>query len=79
ILADADQLSAALWAVLQNAAEAMIDAAVPAPAARLAATTTVDAVAFTIANRGPAITPELAETIFHPFMTTKPEGSGVGL
>ncbi len=77
LVADGDQLTAALWAVLQNAAEASEGRAAAAVTLSLAAT--VDAMTFTVHNAGPPIAPDLAEAIFHPFMTTKPAGSGVGL
>lgn len=77
VIADPDQLPAALWAILQNAAEAVEDRS----DARVALS--IDAVpegtAFAIANNGPPIAAEQADAIFHPFMTTKPQGSGVGL
>jgi len=39
-----------------------------------AATLVVDVV-----DDGPGLTPEIAERIFNPFYTTKPQGSGLGL
>lgn len=33
----------------------------------------------TVSDTGPGLTDELREKIFHPFFTTKPEGSGLGL
>lgn len=36
-------------------------------------------VEFRVADRGPGVSDGLAEAIFHPFVTTKPEGLGVGL
>lgn len=77
LLADADQLSAALWAILQNAVEAAHDPA--GLRVTLTVETEPDTVAIAIANTGPAIPTAQAEAIFHPFMTTKPAGSGVGL
>lgn len=70
--ADPDQLSAALWAVLQNAAEA---------GGRVALRVDADAGAlrFAISDDGPGIAAADATEIFKPFFTTKPNGSGVGL
>ncbi|MBY9064199.1 HAMP domain-containing histidine kinase [Sphingomonas yunnanensis] len=77
LLADIDQLSAALWAILQNAVEAADDAA--ALRVTLNVETLADTITFTVDNTGPPIPSAQAEAIFHPFMTTKPAGSGVGL
>jgi two-component system sensor kinase FixL len=37
------------------------------------------AVVFEVGDNGPGVSPQLAESIFHPFVTTKLEGLGVGL
>jgi two-component system sensor kinase FixL len=36
-------------------------------------------VCFEVRDHGPGVPPQLGEGIFHPFVTTKPEGLGVGL
>jgi two-component system sensor kinase FixL len=36
-------------------------------------------VEFRVSDRGPGVSPNLADAIFHPFVTTKVEGLGVGL
>jgi two-component system NtrC family sensor kinase len=36
-------------------------------------------VAFSVADSGPGVRPEVARRIFEPFFTTKPEGQGTGL
>ena len=33
----------------------------------------------TVADSGPGIAPEIANRLFHPFVTTKPTGMGLGL
>ncbi len=33
----------------------------------------------TVADHGPGVSPQLGDDIFHPFVTTKREGLGVGL
>lgn len=70
--ADADQLSQALWALLQNAAE-VADAITVAVEAR------ATEIAIRVSDNGPGIAPGGADAIFRPFFTTKPAGSGVGL
>jgi two-component system sensor histidine kinase DctS len=34
---------------------------------------------FSLADRGPGIAPDVADTLFSPFVSTKPEGMGMGL
>lgn len=72
VAADADQLSAALWALLQNAAEV-------ADAVTVQVRATATTVELLIADNGPGIAGADRDAIFQPFFTTKPEGSGVGL
>jgi signal transduction histidine kinase len=70
---DGDQLGQAIWALLQNAAEAGAD--------RVWLTAAIEGSALVIAVRddGPGIDPAKAPLVFRPFHTTKAEGSGVGL
>ena len=77
LLADPDQLTAALWAVLQNAAEALH--ATQAARVTLTIQALVDHTAMTTTDNGPGIPPENKDDIFRPFFTTKGEGTGVGL
>ncbi|WP_174292669.1 sensor histidine kinase, partial [Sphingomonas bacterium] len=74
---DADQLTAAVWALLQNAAEAVADA--PTPQVRLSIVATADETIMEVADNGCGVDDAEAEAIFRPFFTTKPAGSGVGL
>lgn len=69
---DRDQIALALNAILQNAAEA-------ADCVRLAATFTADGLEIRVADDGPGIAPADLATVFRPFYTTKPGGSGIGL
>lgn len=74
---DPDQLSAAIWALLQNAAEAVADSA--EPRVDLSIEAIEDGVAITIADNGPGVPADDADAVFRPFFTTKPAGTGVGL
>jgi two-component system nitrogen regulation sensor histidine kinase NtrY len=77
LVADPDQLTAALWAVLQNAAEALRDGR----DARidLVFSALVDRTTIAVIDNGPGIAPTAQTEIFRPFFTTKAEGTGVGL
>ncbi len=75
--ADPDQLTAALWAVLQNAAEALD--ATPDAQVALRVSALVDRTLIAITDNGPGIPTANRHDIFRPFFTTKTEGSGVGL
>ncbi|MEG8046068.1 ATP-binding protein [Sphingomonas aerolata] len=77
ILADPDQLTAALWAVLQNAAEVLHD--LPDARVTLTITALVGQTQFTMTDTGPGIPAANQGDIFRPFFTTKTEGTGVGL
>lgn len=77
LLADPDQLTAALWAVLQNAAEALHD--MPEARVTFAVSTMVGQTQFTMTDTGPGIPVGHQADIFRPFFTTKTEGTGVGL
>ncbi|MGN6376022.1 MAG: sensor histidine kinase [Sphingomonas sp.] len=72
--ADPDQLHAALWALVQNAAEAVGEGHVTVAVAAVSG-----GVLFTVSDDGPGIAPAHFDAVFRPFFTTKPEGSGVGL
>jgi len=75
---DRDQISQALWAVLQNAAEA---ASVNGARARVTlAIRDVDAnLIIDVEDNGPGVNAEDAARIFRPFHSTKPDGTGIGL
>jgi signal transduction histidine kinase len=77
IRADADQLHAALWALLQNAAEAVVG--LENARVTLGCRAATEGVAFIVADTGPGVPTGEREAIFRPFHTAKPAGSGVGL
>lgn len=74
---DRDQLCQALWALLQNAAEACV--AMPLPQVALRMQVADHDLRIEVADNGPGIPPDRAHHIFRPFHTTKPGGTGVGL
>lgn len=73
---DRDQLSQALWAILQNAAEA---ATGDLPEVSLTTHQSPAGLVIDITDNGAGILPGETERIFRPFHTTKPDGSGIGL
>lgn len=74
---DPDQLTAAFWALLQNAAEALANHT--QPGVGLTLSTVLDATTVTISDNGPGIPAGDAEHVFRAFYTTKADGTGVGL
>ena len=74
--ADPDQLSAALWVLLQNAVEAGADGTA---SILLETAATVEGTRLRITDDGPGVPAADAPMIYQPFFTTKSGGSGVGL
>jgi signal transduction histidine kinase len=76
---DRDQVEQAVWALLQNAAEAATSA--HGSGARVSLTIDYGLADLTLAveDNGMGVSREDASRIFRPFHTTKPEGSGIGL
>jgi two-component system, NtrC family, nitrogen regulation sensor histidine kinase NtrY len=78
IEADIELLDQALINLVRNAIEALRDA--PDGLVTLSARRDSDGrVVISVADNGSGIAPDLRETIFVPFFTTKRQGSGVGL
>lgn len=75
---DRDQLTQALWALLQNAAEAATSGHTP-PQVSLAVRPDEAGLTIEVRDNGPGIPPDSEARIFRPFHTTKPGGTGVGL
>ena len=75
ILADVSGVRAALLNLTLNA----IEAAGPGGAVRLVATATADGVTIEVADTGAGPPPEVADSLCEAFVTSKPEGVGLGL
>ncbi len=72
---DPQQLEHALTAVVTNAIQASPESGtVRVDAAANGATWSI-----CVSDEGPGIEPDLLETIFRPYFTTKPDGNGIGL
>ena len=69
--------------LVRNAVDAMAEAGRGAPGVTVrTAAITADAeplVEFSVTDRGPGLDPTVADQVFHPFVTTKEGGLGVGL
>jgi len=76
---DLDLMVHALANVLSNGAEAALATDQAAPVVTLTAHIREGGARLTIQDNGPGVRPADQDTIFRPFFTTKPAGSGVGL
>ena len=80
ILADRIQLQQVVANLVANAIEAMDTVTDRARTLRVKSVIgKPDGVLITVEDSGPGIDPENADRIFHPFFTTKSEGTGMGL
>jgi two-component system, LuxR family, sensor kinase FixL len=78
--ANAVQLQQVLLNLTRNAVDAMRDALTKAEGITIAtARTEAGGARISVADRGPGVSRQLGENIFHPFVTTKRDGLGVGL
>ena len=78
VLADKIQVQQVILNLIRNAIEAMHEAARRQLTICTAALPN-DMVEVSVADTGPGIAPEIAGQLFHTFVTTKPQGMGVGL
>jgi len=78
VMADRIQIQQVILNLMRNALEALqeVDRRELEIATRQIDPETVE---ITVRDTGPGIAPEIAEKLFQPFMTTKPQGMGVGL
>lgn len=78
VLADKVQIQQVVLNLMRNSVDAMED--VDRPELVVAATPAEDdMVEVSVADTGPGISPEVADQLFQPFVTSKPAGMGVGL
>lgn len=74
---DRAQMSQAVWALLQNAAEAVVGT--DQSKVGIAVACNREQLDISVSDNGNGIPPRNTALIFRPFHTTKPEGSGIGL
>lgn len=80
IIGDAIQLQQVILNLLINAAQAMRNAATPAPHISVSARQWLTGrIIVDVQDNGPGIAAHLAERVFEPFFTTRSEGTGIGL
>jgi signal transduction histidine kinase len=76
---DRDQISQALWALIQNAAEAASADRGADAEIKIAVFARDQSLAFEVRDNGNGIIPGHEPLVFRAFHTTKPEGTGIGL
>jgi two-component system sensor kinase FixL len=80
VMADRVQLQQVLLNLILNASEALLSTPVAERRVLLLVKPDGDAcVRFTVRDTGPGIDPEVLDHVLEPFVTTKPEGLGLGL
>jgi signal transduction histidine kinase len=79
ILADRIQLEQVLLNLLRNAFDALSESRIYAPLVEVSTGPADGAVEITVTDNGPGVSPELAQRIFEPFVTSKGSGMGLGL
>ena len=76
---DPIQIQLVLRNLVMNAMEAMAQTAAPRELAIRSAMHGDREVLVSVEDRGPGFAPEIAQRLFEPFFSTKPEGTGMGL
>jgi two-component system sensor kinase FixL len=79
VLADRVQIQQVLLNLILNACESMSDKEASLRLLTLGATEAGSHVCFSVSDSGTGIPDALIESLFEPFVTTKPEGLGLGL
>ena len=79
VIADRFRLEQVIVNLVQNALEALDEAAGPTPRLEVRVTARGKAVQIVIADNGPGLAPEVVAALFTPFVTTKATGLGLGL
>jgi two-component system sensor kinase FixL len=79
VFADRVQVQQVLLNLIRNGIDAMHDGASRAALLITSDVTEEGWSRVSVADTGPGIAPEVLERLFQPFMTTKPQGMGVGL
>jgi two-component system, LuxR family, sensor kinase FixL len=76
---DAVQLQQVVLNLVRNSADAIVGAGVRDGRITVTARAIGQGVEIAVADNGPGIVPDVAERLFHPLTTSKPDGLGLGL
>lgn len=76
---DRDQMTQAIWALLQNGAEAALAASAPCSVVLRLELSSLGALTIFVIDSGTGMPLDERVAIFRPFHTSKPGGSGIGL
>lgn len=76
---DVTQLEIVLHNLLSNAIDAVSQQPLEGRRIELSVDTSATAVIFQVRDAGPGISADVADKLFEPFVTTKPDGMGLGL
>ena len=79
MLADPVQIEQVLFNLLRNALNAQPRESAGPRWVTCATEQRADGVAVVVTDNGPGILAAVRERLFHPFVTTKPDGMGIGL
>jgi len=79
VMADSEAIRRAFANLVDNAAEAMQDAALREINISTSLVNSGEAVEITVADTGPGVTQDLKEKLFLPYFSTKKRGTGLGL
>ena len=79
VIADPVQVQQVVLNLIRNAVEAMQGSAIGHRVLRIRTSLMPEHVEVTVSDTGSGLPHEIRDRLFHPFLTTKPEGMGLGL
>ena len=79
VVVDRIQIEQVLVNLVRNAVDAIVESASPEREILITAGQRDGFVEICVADTGPGVSPEIADRLFHPFVSSKPRGMGLGL
>jgi two-component system sensor kinase FixL len=79
VVVDRIQIEQVLVNLVRNAVDAIVESACPERDILITAGRRDELVEICVADTGPGVSPEIAERLFQPFVSSKPRGMGLGL